>query len=75
MSETVKIRPLGNSLGIVLSKDLLVKLRVQKGDTLHVVETPTGIELRAYDPEFEKQMDSARGIAKRYRNALRELAK
>lgn len=75
MSENVKIRPIGNSLGIVLSKDLLVKLRVQKDDTLHVVETPTGIELRTYDPEFERQMSVARGIAKRYRNALRELAK
>lgn len=75
MTEDVKIRSIGNSLGIVLSKDLLVKLRVQKDDMLHVVETPTGIELRAYDPEFEKQMSVARGIAKRYRNALRELAK
>lgn len=75
MTEQVKVRAIGNSLGIVLSKELLAKLRVGKDDALHVVETPTGIELRAYDPEFEKQMTVARGIAKRYRNALRELAK
>ena len=75
MTEHVKIRAVGNSLGIVLSKELLAKLRAEKDDTLYVVETPTGIELRLYDPDFEKQMDVARGIAKRYRNALRELAK
>ena len=75
MTEHVKIRAVGNSLGIVLSKELLAKLRAEKDDTLYVVETPTGIELRLYDPDFEKQMDVARGVAKRYRNALRELAK
>lgn len=75
MTEQVKIRSIGNSLGIVLSKELLAKLRAGKDDVLHVVETPTGIELRTYDPEFEKQMNVARGVAKRYRNALRELAK
>ena len=75
MTEHVKIRAVGNSLGIVLSKELLAKLRAEKDDTLYVVETPTGIELRLYDPDFEKQMDVARGVTKRYRNALRELAK
>ena len=75
MTNHVKIRQIGNSLGIVLGKDLLVKLRVGKDDVLHVVETPNGIELRTYDPDFEKQMEVGRNIAKRYRNALRELAK
>lgn len=75
MTNQVKIRQIGNSLGIVLGKDLLVKLRVDKDDVLYVVETPNGIELRAYDPDFEKQMEVGRNIAKRYRNALRELAK
>lgn len=75
MSGHVKISQIGNSLGVVLNKELLAKLRVEKGDMLHVVETPNGIELRTYDPDFEKQMRTGRDIAKRYRNALRELAK
>jgi putative addiction module antidote len=75
MTEKVKVRAIGNSLGIVLSKELLTKLRAQKDDTLHVIETPGGVELRIYDPEFEKQMNVARKVAKRYQNALRELAK
>ncbi|MBB5518105.1 AbrB/MazE/SpoVT family DNA-binding domain-containing protein [Amphiplicatus metriothermophilus] len=75
MTEHVKIRQIGNSLGVVLSKELLVKLRVGKGDDLFVVETPDGVELRPYDPELKRQLDAGRSIAKRYRNALRELAK
>lgn len=71
----LKIRKIGNSLGVVLPKDLLATLRVGEGDELHVVETPDGVELRVYDPEFEQQLEAGRSVAKRYRNALRELAK
>lgn len=74
-ADVLKVRPIGNSLGVVLSKELLGKLRVAKGDALYVVETPDGIELRAYDPEFKRHLEAGRSIAKRYRNALRELAK
>lgn len=73
--ETLKVRAIGNSLGVVLPKEVLGKLRAAEGDELHVVETPNGIELRVYDPEFERHMEIARKIAKRYRNTLRELAK
>lgn len=72
---TLKIRQIGNSLGVVLPKDTLAKLRVGEGDELHVVETPDGVELRVYDPEVERQLEVARKIAHRYRNTLRELAK
>lgn len=71
----LKIRKIGNSLGVVLPKEVLAKLRVTEGDDLHVVETPDGLELRPFDPEFERQLEAGRSIARRYRNALRELAK
>lgn len=71
----LKIRRIGNSLGVVLPKEVLARLRAGEGDELHIVETPDGIELRAYDPELERQLEAGRSIAKRYRNALRELAK
>lgn len=73
--DVLKVRQIGNSLGVVLPKDVLAKLRVGEGDDLHVVETPDGLELRPYDPELERQLDAGRAVAKRYRNALRELAK
>ena len=71
----VKITTIGNSAGIILSKELLAVLGVDKGASLSVVKTPNGIELTAYDPTFDDQMEVAREVMARYRNALRELAK
>lgn len=73
--DRLKVRKIGNSLGVVLPKETLAKLRVGEGDELHVVETPDGVELRAFDPEVERQVEVAREIAHRYRHTLRELAK
>ncbi|GGE13285.1 transcriptional regulator [Polymorphobacter glacialis] len=71
----LKITAIGNSAGIILSKDILAQLGVEKGDSLSVVRTPNGIELSPYDPTFDEQMEVARGVMARYRDALRELAK
>lgn len=70
----VKITSVGNSAGIVLPKELLEKMRVSKGDTLTVTETPDGIQLSAYDPEFQRQMELAEGIMREDRDVLRKLA-
>jgi putative addiction module antidote len=72
--KTIKVTTVGSSTGIVLPKDVLEKLRVQKGDVLHVVETPNGIELTPYDPEFEAQMSVAEEVMRADRNVLRKLA-
>jgi putative addiction module antidote len=71
---TLKITTVGNSIGVVLPRELLERLRVQKGDTLYVVETPRGIELTAYDPDFAIQMDAAEAVMREDRDALRKLA-
>ena len=71
----LKVTQIGNSLGLILPKEVAARLRIEKGDELVYVETPGGIELTPYDPEFEQKMEAARRVAKRYRNALRELAK
>lgn len=71
----VKITTVGSSAGVVLPKEILARLKVGKGDVLHVTETPRGIELSPYDPAFEQEMNAARRIMRRYRNALRQLAK
>jgi putative addiction module antidote len=72
---TLKVTQIGNSLGVILPKEIAAKLKVEKGDELVCVETPDGIQLSPYDPAFEETMNAARRVAKRYRNALRELAK
>ncbi|MGE0531422.1 MAG: AbrB/MazE/SpoVT family DNA-binding domain-containing protein [Hyphomonadaceae bacterium] len=66
---------MGNSLGVVLPKDVLAKLRVGEGDELSVSETPDGVALTGGDAEFARQMEIMRDIMRRYRNTLRELAK
>ncbi len=71
---SLKLTGIGNSVGIVLPRDLLVRLRVQKGDRLYAVETLNGIELTPYDPEFAEQMDAAEEIMRVDRDVLKKLA-
>ncbi len=70
----LRVTTVGNSTGIVLSKDLLAKLRVDKGDTLYAVETPNGIELTAYNPDFAAQIELAEEIMREDRDVLKKLA-
>ena len=72
---TLKITSIGNSAGVLLPKEILTKLRVDKGDVLHVIETENGIELTPYDPEFDAQMAVAEEIMHENRDLLRRLAK
>jgi len=71
----LKLKPVGNSTGLIIPKEILSRLHVESGDSLFVVETANGIELTPYDPEFEQQMDSVRKLMKKRRSVLRELAK
>lgn len=73
--QTLKLTTIGNSVGVVLSKELLAKLRCGKGDMLYATETPTGIELTPYDPEFAQQMELAEEIMREDRDVLKKLAK
>jgi putative addiction module antidote len=75
MSIHFKLTAIGNSVGVILPKDVLARLGVGKGDVLSGVETLSGLELRAIDPEFEEEMAAAEKVMQRYKNALRELAK
>jgi putative addiction module antidote len=52
MVKSLKIMAIRNSAGVILPRELLEKLKVEKGDTLYVVETPDGVQLTAYDPVF-----------------------
>jgi putative addiction module antidote len=72
---TLKLRRIGNSVGVVLPKEILARLKVGAGDELHVVDTADGVRLVTHDPAFAEQMERARAIMRRRRNVLRELAK
>ncbi|NNU16301.1 AbrB/MazE/SpoVT family DNA-binding domain-containing protein [Parvularcula sp. ZS-1/3] len=71
----IKLRKIGNSVGVVLPKELLEQHQFEQGDEVYAVSSTEGVELRRYDPEVAKQLETGRSVAKRYRTALRELAK
>ena len=71
----LKLTAIGNSVGVVLPKEALARLKVSKGDTLYITETPDGYRLTPHDPAFEAQMVAARKIMKKRRAALRELTR
>jgi len=72
----VKVRKFGNSLGVILPREVLARLHSSEGGKLFLVESPDGdFRLTAYDPSFEQKMAKADRIMERYRNTLRELAK
>ena len=73
MTWKLKITTVGNSTGIVLPRDLLHKLRAQKGDTLFATETPDGVQLTSYDQEFASVVEAADRVVRRYRDALRQM--
>jgi len=71
----LQIVPIGDSLGVILPKEALAKLDVAGGDTVFLTEAPDGFRITPHDPEVEGQMNTARRVMKKRRNALRELAR
>lgn len=75
MTLSLKVRKIGNSLGVVLPKEALSHLHVEEGDTLTLTEAQDGVRLTAADPNFTETMEVFESLSRRYRNTLRELAK
>jgi putative addiction module antidote len=71
----LKLTAIGNSAGVIFPREVLARLKLDKGDAIYLTEAPDGYRLTPYDPEFEAQMSAARKIMKRRRAALRELAR
>ena len=74
MTNTLKLTTIGNSVGVILPKDILEKLRVSKGDSLFAIETSAGIELTAYSQDVARQMETAERVMREDRDALKKLA-
>lgn len=75
MYQEIKIRKIGSSHGIILSKDILEQLGVKEGDSLHLKkDSDGGLKITQYDPEFDSQMKVAMDVMDRYKETLKELA-
>jgi putative addiction module antidote len=75
MTRELKLRQVGGSVGTTLPKDMADRLHLGPGDRILAVETDRGILLTPYDPVTERALEIAGRIARKYRNALRELAR
>jgi putative addiction module antidote len=74
MPTAVKITTVGSSVGIVLPKEILARLRVEKGDTLYLTESPDGIRISPYDASFAKKLDAFEQVMRENRDVLKKLA-
>ena len=71
----LSVKKRGNSLSVLIPKEMANSMNVEDGDSLFATKTPSGYEISPYDPSFVKKIEAARVGMKKYRNALIELAK
>lgn len=71
----LKLTQIGNSVGLVLPKEMLARLKLEKGDTVFVTETPEGYGLTPYDPTLVEQVELGREFMREFRDTFHELAK
>jgi putative addiction module antidote len=72
---SLKLTQVGNSMGLILPKEVVAVLRAEKGDTITATETANGLSLSVYDPDVERQVEAGREVMREYRDTLRNLAK
>jgi putative addiction module antidote len=71
----LKLTQIGNSVGVILPKEVLARLKLEKGDTVYLTDAPDGVSLTALDPGFEEQLKAGREFMRDYRDTFRALAK
>jgi putative addiction module antidote len=72
---SLKITQIGNSLGLILPKEMLARLKLEKGDTVHITESPEGLVVTPYDPALDEQLRLGREFMREYRDTFHQLAK
>lgn len=71
----LKLIQIGNSVGVVIPRDILANMKVGKGDTVFLTETPGGCRLTPYDPSLAEQLEAGREFMREFRDTFHELAK
>ncbi|NNM64758.1 MAG: AbrB/MazE/SpoVT family DNA-binding domain-containing protein [Burkholderiales bacterium] len=71
----LKLTQIGNSVGVILPKELLARLKLEKGDMLFVTEAANGVTLTPYDPALDEQLQLGREFMREYRDTFHQLAK
>jgi putative addiction module antidote len=71
----LKLTQIGNSIGVILPKDVLANLKVNKGESVFLTETPEGYVVTPYDPALDEQMTAGRDFMREFRDTFHALAK
>jgi putative addiction module antidote len=71
----LKLTQIGNSVGVILPKDVLARLRLEKGDTVFVTDAANGVLLTPFDPVLDEQLEAGREFMREYRDTFHQLAK
>jgi putative addiction module antidote len=71
----LKLTQIGNSVGLILPKEVLARLKLEKGDTVFVTDAVNGVMLTPYDPALDEQLDAGREFMREYRDTFHQLAK
>ena len=75
MTTTLKLTQIGNSVGVILPKEILARLKLEKGDTLFLTDSSKGLVLTPYDPGLDEQLALGREFMREYRDTFHQLAK
>jgi len=73
--QTLKLTAIGTSTGTIIPKEMLHRLKVERGDALYAIETEEGYLLTPFDPRIEEELKAGRKFMKDYRDTFRALAK
>ncbi len=71
----LKLIQIGNSVGVILPKEVLASLKLEKGQSVFLTETPDGYVVTPYDPALEEQMTAGRDFMREFRDTFHALAK
>jgi len=71
----LKLTQIGNSVGLILPKEMLARMKLEKGSTVFVTETPSGYVMTPYDPALAEQIEAGRKFMREYRDTFHQLAK
>jgi putative addiction module antidote len=71
----LKLTQIGNSVGVILPKEVLARLKLEKGDVIFITETPEGFAITPYDPALENQLEAGREFMREFRDTFHALAK
>jgi putative addiction module antidote len=71
----LKLTQIGNSVGVILPKEVLARLKLEKGDTVYLTDAPGAVTMSPHDPAFESQLEAGREFMREYRDTFNALAK